>query len=171
MRKMVVILALCASAAAWAGAQPGSTASGEFKNTRGETVGHARLAETPSGVLITIELRSIPAGVHAFHIHESGRCDPPDFKSAGEHFSTGTRRHGFKNPDGFHAGDLPNVHVPGDGTLKHETLAEDVTLGPGRASLLDGDGASLVLHVAADDYRTDPAGASGDRIACAVIRR
>ena len=84
------------------------------------------------------------------------------------HFNPAEHKHGLENPAGPHAGDMPNLHVPGDGKLSIEVLNQAVTLS-GKSALLDGDGAALVIHAAADDYRTDPAGNAGDRIACGVI--
>lgn len=142
-----------------------------FIDTAGREAGSATLIETPHGVLILTNLVGIAPGTHGFHIHETGRCDPPSFESAGGHFNPAGRRHGFLIEEGPHAGDLPNIIVGDSGTLRVELLARDVTLGEGRASLLNGDGAALVIHQDPDDYRTDPAGNSGARIACAVIAR
>lgn len=163
-------------AAGWAGAAPDGTdehgrARAELKNTKGEAIGTASLVGTPNGVLITLELDKGPAGVHAFHIHEKGACDAPSFESAGGHFNPDQSRHGYHDPQGPHAGDLPNLHVPPDGRLVTEVLADGVSLTPGRGSLLDADGSALLLHFGTDDYRTDPAGGAGDRVACGVIMR
>jgi Cu-Zn family superoxide dismutase len=120
-------------------------------------------------VLLRVSISGLPPGEHAFHIHETGRCEPP-FDSAGGHFNPAGKKHGLLAPEGKHAGDLPNLHVPADGALKLEVLATEVMLAAGSAnSLLDSDGAALVVHRDADDYRTDPAGAAGPRIACGVI--
>jgi superoxide dismutase, Cu-Zn family len=100
-----------------------------------------------------------------------GACDPPGFQSAGGHFNPLGWEHGFLNPRGPHAGDLPNIHVPAGGRLELEVLAPGLTLGPGPTTLFDADGSALVIHEGVDDYRTDPTGNAGDRIACAVIRR
>jgi Cu-Zn family superoxide dismutase len=98
-----------------------------------------------------------------------GRCEPP-FTTAGGHFNPGGRKHGFSNPDGMHAGDLPNLRVGKDGTAEAELLTAQVTLSPGPTSLLDADGSAIVLHAGPDDYVSDPAGNAGDRIACGVIK-
>ena len=110
-----------------------------------------------------------PPGAHAFHIHGVGQCEPPDFKSAGGHFNPGSLHHGFANADGPHAGDLPNLYVPEGGKLEFEVLARGVTLGTGPTSLFGANGSSLVIHQAADDYKTDPAGNAGARLACGVV--
>jgi Cu-Zn family superoxide dismutase len=144
------------------------TASAVLKDASGKDVGKATLTVTPSGVLVSLDLAAVPAGEHAFHIHAVGKCEPPDFKSAGPHFNPDETKHGLLNPEGPHAGDMPNLHVPADGKLQVEILDPAVTLSA-EAALLDADGAALVIHAAADDYKTDPAGNAGDRIACGVI--
>jgi len=111
---------------------------------------------------------SVPPGEHAFHIHAFGKCEPQDFKSAGPHFDPDQTRHGYLNPEWSHAGDMPNLHVPADGKLQVEILVPNVSLSD-EAPLLDAEGSALVIHAGADDYKTDPAGNSGDRIACGVI--
>jgi Cu-Zn family superoxide dismutase len=146
-------------------------ATAELKNREGQAIGRARLAETPHGVLITVDLERAPSGEHAFHIHETGRCDAPAFESAGGHFNPTKAQHGFFDAKGPHRGDLPNVHVPSSGRLAFEYVADSVALKTGQARLLDQDGSALVMHAKPDDYRTDPAGAAGDRLACGVIQQ
>jgi Cu-Zn family superoxide dismutase len=147
------------------------TASAAIVNARGATVGEAFLRETPNGVLLDVDLRNVEPGVHAFHVHEAGKCEAPDFKSAGGHWAPAGRKHGILNEQGPHAGDLPNVHVLGDGKLSFELFLKDARIAAGPHPMLDRDGAALVLHKGNDDYRTDPAGEAGDRIACGVIVR
>jgi len=144
------------------------TASAVLKDASGKEVGAATFTVTPSGVLISLDLTAVPPGEHGFHVHTTGKCEPPDFKSAGPHFNPDQTKHGFMTPEGPHAGDLPNLHVPADGKLQIEVLEPNVTLS-GEAPLLDADGSALVIHAGADDYKTDPAGNSGNRIACGVI--
>lgn len=151
-------------------AQAPVTARAALKNAQGETVGQAVLTETPHGVLIETTLTGVPAGVHAFHIHAVGQCEPP-FTTAGGHFNPTSKEHGIENPRGMHAGDMPNVNVPTDGKLTFERLAEHVTLVAGPNSLFDSDGSALVLHAGADDYKSDPAGNAGARLACGVVTR
>jgi Cu-Zn family superoxide dismutase len=173
-----VWLALAAPSAA---ADPTRAASGseqsgaatsvpvQLHNAEKQPVGEAVLRQTPNGVLISVKLRDMPPGEHGFHIHETGKCEPP-FESAGGHFNPTRKEHGFENVKGAHAGDLPNVVVPAGGALEMEVLAHEVTLEAGKtSSLLDGDGAALIVHSGPDDYRTNPAGDSGARIACGVI--
>ena len=147
-----------------------ATAHAELRNADGKTIGHATLTEGSNGVLIHVELTGAAAGVHAFHIHAVGQCTPP-FTSAGGHFNPAQRQHGLVNPPGHHAGDLPNVTVPESGALTLDVFADGVTLGSGSTSLFDADGSALVMHGGADDYRSDPAGNAGPRIACGVITK
>jgi Cu-Zn family superoxide dismutase len=148
-----------------------ASAQATLKTATGTSIGTASLQQTPHGVLLKVDLHGAPAGVHAFHIHEVGSCEAPTFKSAGGHFAPAGRQHGFFNEAGPHAGDLPNVHVPPSGNLSFEYVVDQATLAPGRQSLLDQNGSSLVMHRDADDYRTNPAGNAGDRVACGVIMR
>lgn len=140
----------------------------------GQNIGTVRAWQTAGGVSFHIEARGLPHGIHAIHVHAVGRCDPPDFASAGGHWNPAGRKHGLNNPAGPHAGDLPNVEVAANGVLSQTVTLPDASLfapagTPG--ALLDSDGASLVIHANADDYVTDPSGNSGARIACAVILR
>jgi Cu-Zn family superoxide dismutase len=120
-----------------------------------------------------VEASGLPHGLHAIHVHSVGRCNPPDFASAGAHWNPSGRKHGLNNPAGPHAGDLPNVEVAANGVLSATVTLPNASLfaPPGMpGALLDVDGAALVIHAQADDYITDPSGNSGSRIACAVIR-
>ena len=150
------------------GAEPTQTANAQLKDQNGTVVGSADLMQTPAGLLIKLALKDMKAGQHAVHIHAVGKCEPP-FESAGAHFNPEHRKHGMLAGEG-HAGDLPNLHIPEGGKLEVEMVTANATLEPGKPhSLIDSDGASLVIHAMADDYRSDPAGASGGRIACGVI--
>jgi len=143
-------------------------ASAVLKDKDGKEVGKVELTDTPSGVLIRLTLDGVPPGDHAFHVHAIGKCEPPDFKSAGPHFNPDETKHGLMNAEGPHAGDMPNLHVPESGKLTVEVLNEMVTLDAEQA-ILDQDGSAIVVHAAVDDYKTDPAGNAGDRIACGVV--
>jgi Cu-Zn family superoxide dismutase len=140
-------------------------------NSQGQKVGEAQLEETSGGVKIILKVENLPPGVHAFHIHEKGDCHGPDFMTAGGHFNPFGKKHGLKNPEGPHAGDLPNLVVGADGKETLETIATQVTLKPGKNSLFHPGGTSLVIHAGPDDYLTDPAGNAGARIACGVITK
>lgn len=140
-------------------------------NSKGEEVGAATLTPKAGAVEVHLEAKGLPPGVHGIHFHETGKCEKPDFKSAGAHLNPGHKQHGFNNPKGFHAGDLPNIQVKEDGTVVADIVSNQVTLEKGAPnSLLKPGGTALVIHEKADDYVTDPAGNSGDRIACGVIR-
>ena len=143
-------------------------ASAVLKDASGKEVGNVTLTATPSGVLMSLDLTAVPAGEHAFHVHAVGKCEGPDFKSAGPHFNPDETKHGLMNPEGPHAGDMPNLHVPADGKLQIEVLNPTVTLSA-ESALLDADGSAVIVHAVADDYKTDPAGNAGDRIACGVV--
>ena len=159
------LTALCLSSSP-AAAQ---TAKAALKDQKGADVGTAELAQTPAGVLIRLSLKGLPAGERAFHIHGVGRCEPP-FTTAGGHFNPGGHKHGLLVGQG-HAGDMPNLHVPAGGVLVIEVLNAAVTLDKGKPnSLFHAGGTSLVIHAGKDDYKSDPAGNAGDRIACGVIQ-
>jgi superoxide dismutase, Cu-Zn family len=163
---LTVSATLLALAAVSAAAQ---SAKATLKNADGKEVATAALSQTPAGVLIRLSVNGLPAGERAFHIHGVGKCEPP-FTSAGPHFNPGSKKHGLIAADGHHAGDMPNLHVPANGELVVEVLNPDVTLEKGKPNSLFGpQGTALVVHAGKDDYKTDPAGDAGGRIACGVI--
>ncbi len=139
-------------------------------NSEGHEVGKVSLTESPNGVLLHAELHDIPAGTHGFHLHTVGSCTP-DFKAAGGHFNPTGKKHGFMAKEGAHLGDMPNIHVPASGALTFEFFLPEVTIATGETQLLDSDGTAVMVHAKPDDYRTDPAGDAGDRIACGVIKK
>jgi superoxide dismutase, Cu-Zn family len=140
-----------------------------LKNAEGSEVGRVDLQQGPAGVVIRIALKNIPVGAHAFHVHQNGKCEPP-FDSAGGHFNPDSKKHGALGTDGHHAGDMPNLVVPASGELKAEIINDAVTLEKGKPnSLLKDGGTAFIVHAEADDYRTDPTGNAGGRIACGVI--
>ena len=143
-------------------------ASAVLKDKDGKVVGKVELVAVPIGVLLDVDLSALPAGDHAFHIHGIGKCEPPSFKSAGGHFDPLEEEHGLMNLEGPHAGDMPNIHLSDTGKLKIEVLNPMVTLS-GDNAILDADGSALVIHAGADDYKSNPSGDSGARIACGVI--
>src|SRR5437016_12343483 len=146
-------------------------ARADIQNAEGKSVGTASLRETKDGLLITVNIKGLPQGLHAVHFHSVGKCEGPAFTSAGPHFNPSGKQHGLKNPAGPHAGDLPDIYVQKNGVGLYEALTDSITLGSGETSIFDTDGTTLVIHATADDNITDPAGNSGDRIACGVITR
>ena len=143
----------------------------ELINTQGKPVGTAKVTDTANGLLIELNAESIRPGVHGLHIHAVGKCDPPDFKSAGGHFNPTSEKHGILNKDGKHAGDLPNLWVDQDGLLRVDLFSTEVSLSEVKTAILDDDGGALVLHEKRDDYTSDPAGNAGARIVCGVIKK
>ncbi len=139
-------------------------------DAQGQAIGTAALRDTSGGVLIDLDVKGLSEGEKAFHIHETGKCTPADkFASAGGHFAPAKNAHGLLVAEGPHAGDMPNLFVKQDGTVRAQVLNSAVTLGKGDATLADADGSALVIHAGPDDYKSQPAGDAGGRIACAVI--
>lgn len=150
-------------------AQSVVSAVAHIKNVDGMDIGVVEFRQTASkGVWLNVSLHGVPAGNHAFHIHETGQCQG-NFKSAGGHFSPHGRKHGALVEGGAHAGDLPNIHVLANGRLNMELFARDVSLQEGPNSLFDEDGSAIVIHAGIDDYRSQPSGAAGARIGCGVV--
>jgi Cu-Zn family superoxide dismutase len=144
------------------------TAKAALKDQKGADVGTATLSQTKKGVQIQLSLKGLPPGERAFHVHEAGRCEPP-FATAGGHFNPDKKKHG-KVPGGGHAGDMPNITIGKDGTLNTSVVNEAITLAKGPPnSVFQSGGTAIVIHAGADDYKSDPAGNAGDRIACGVI--
>ena len=164
-----LLLAGCASMSGIAATD--NTARAELKNARGQAVGSATFTQVASVVRVVLETQGLPRGAHGVHVHAVGKCDGPDFQTAGTHFNPANRQHGALNPQGAHAGDLPNLEVGGDGKGRLESTTELLSLGSGTTSIFDSDGAALVIHAAPDDFKTDPTGNSGARIACGVITK
>ena len=169
MSRIAALAALLLPAAA--AAEGPLAARAILRDAKGSTVGTAVLVAEGDGVRITLQVRDLPAGKHAFHVHAVGKCDPPDFQSAGPHFNPAGKKHGVKNPEGHHLGDLPNIDVGAAGKGEALAVAKGATLAGGPGSLFGPQGTALVVHEKADDEMTDPAGNAGPRIACGVIER
>ena len=159
LASMLGLLLAGVPAAAWA-----DTARAELKDAQGKVVGRATLSDASGGVKITLTATGLKPGAHGFHIHAVGKCEPPAFTSAGGHFNPQNKKHGRKNPEGAHAGDLPNLTVGANGTGSINTTAAGV-------KVKDAVGLALVIHADPDDEKTDPTGNAGARIACGVLTK
>jgi superoxide dismutase, Cu-Zn family len=143
----------------------------QVKDAQGKDVGTVILSPQGSGVALQLHLHDLPQGEHAIHFHQSPKCEAPDFKSAGAHFNPEGKKHGFESPEGHHAGDMKNFTVAAKGKADAKLEDKEVTLGDGANSLFSNGGTAIVIHAKADDYKTDPSGASGDRIACGAVTK
>jgi len=145
---------------------PMGVAVASLQTADGKPAGTVRVTEENGTLRVSVEAQGLPPGEHGVHIHMTGKCDAPTFETAGSHWNPGNKKHGLENPEGQHAGDMPNLTVgqDGRGTLNYALKGGTI------ASLFDEDGAAFVVHALRDDQKTDPSGASGGRIACGVFR-
>ena len=136
----------------------------------GIPAGNAQLLASGNRVTLAVAVTGLSEGSHGFHLHTTGECKRPDFQSAGGHLNPLNKEHGSLNPAGKHVGDLPNLEVGAGGTG-----STTVDLEGSRAALedwlFDADGTAIVVHAGPDDYRSDPAGDAGSRVACGVLKR
>lgn len=143
-----------------------------LKDAAGKDVGMAMLSEAKGGgVSIDIDVKGLPPGEHALHFHQTAKCEAPGFTTAAGHFNPGMKKHGTQNPEGPHAGDMANFTVAANGTAKTTIVNKNVTLGAGPNSLFTDGGTALMIHGAADDMKSDPAGNAGARIACGTVTK
>lgn len=168
--KLPMLVAALTTASAIAHAAPVVV---RIDGARGQPMGQARLEEGPRGVLMRLELTGLRPGWHAVHFHAVGRCDEPQFTSAGGHVHAGSGAvvHGLLNPASNDSGDLPNVYASPEGVAFADVFSPFVSLSgaAGRVNLLDADGSAIVLHDNLDDYQSQPIGGAGGRAACGVI--
>jgi len=164
-RSIVVVPALLFATAAF------GQAHADIVNGQGQKIGTAQFVASATGVRVDLDVAQLPPGIHGVHIHAVGKCEGPDFKTAGGHLNPDAKQHGKDNPNGPHAGDMPNLVVGADGKAKTSLIAPHVTLEAGANSLFHDGGTAIVIHEKEDDYKTDPSGNSGARIACGVIQK
>ena len=190
MKTLGLAMALCLCGVLYAGAQTAAqtpekksvheTATGvtpwqeydavaTLLNPQGKETGKVIVVEAADGLLLMLQAHNLPLGWHAFHLHQRGKCEAPSFESAGGHYHPGKGAHGLLDQEGPHAGDLSNIYVPEDGKVVQEIHAAHLSL-RGEANILDADGSAFVIHEKADDYRSQPSGAAGGRIACGVVQ-
>lgn len=150
-------------------AKPGASASAELRTAAGEPRASAVLTERKDGVNVEATATGMAPGAYAIHLHESGRCDAPDFTTAGAHWNPMMKAHGFETEGGAHAGDLPNLEIGANGRGRINYLVKGAAIAGGASAVLDADGAAVVIHAKPDDYRSQPSGAAGERIACGVV--
>jgi len=151
--------------------QMASAAHADIVNAAGDKIGTATFVPSAGGVRVDLNVSQLTPGTHGVHIHTVGKCEGPDFKTAGGHFNPANKKHGRDNPAGPHNGDMPNIEVGPDGKVATSLLDTNVTLSEGPNSLFQDGGTSIVIHAMQDDYKTDPTGNSGARVACGVIQK
>jgi Cu-Zn family superoxide dismutase len=172
-KSFVVPAVLCFCATVALGDSAPKSARADIVNPQGAKIGTAKIKATSDGVKIEVSVAELTPGDHGIHIHTVGKCETPDFKTAGGHFNPTTAHHGVNNTmdPHPHLGDLPNLTVGADGKAKATLMAKGVTLGDDANSVFHDGGTALVIHAKADDLMSDPSGNSGDRVACGVIEK
>jgi len=170
MRMLAAAIVVLGLGACVTAADRAPAAHAGIADPAGRVLARATLRQTAAAIAIHVEAVGLAPGTYGVHLHAVGRCDPPAFAGAGGHWNPAGRQHGRDNPAGAHLGDLPNLSVGSDGRgVSDFEIAAAALSGEGANALLDADGAAIVVHAQADDYRTDPSGNSGARIACGVI--
>lgn len=170
LRSSILSLVLVGALASPALAQ--NAVQADMLNNEGKSVGTITAQKGPEGLLLTVDLKDLPPGPHGFHVHAVGDCSDHDhFEKAGGHVRESDDKHGLLNPEGPEPGDLPNLIVHADGTVKAEIYAPDLEIGgDDEENVLDADGSAFMIHANPDDHKTQPIGGAGERIACGVIK-
>ena len=170
MKSLILTIAAAAICTASPALAKSTTAKAQIRNASGKVIGSAKAMEHGGQLMIVVVATGLQPGVHGVHLHTTGVCEAPKFESAGPHWNPAMKQHGRDNPMGAHEGDLPNLEVAANGSAKLSFMVPAGKL-TGDNGLLDADGSAIVIHAKADDYKTDPSGNSGDRIACGVFAR
>ena len=170
--RIITAAALVAAIGPLPGALAADLVAADIVEAGGAVIGKAVFEQTPTGVLVFVEVEGLPPGAHGIHLHGTGAC-APDFKAAGGHINPSGAKHGLRHPDGPDNGDLPNLFVSADGSARAEFFTTRVTVaaGGGLPALLDADGSAVIVHERPDDHLTQPIGGAGGRIACGVIAK
>ncbi len=171
MRILAIAVTALAAAIAPSLASAADMAAADIVNTDGAVIGKATFEQTPTGVLMSVEVTGLPPGGHGIHLHAVGACTP-NFKAATGHINPGKARHGLRNPEGPDNGDLPNLFAAADGSARAEFFTTLVSVSGGdMPALLDGDGSAVIIHEHPDDHMSQPIGGAGGRIGCGIIRK
>ena len=171
MKAIATAIAAVAAFVAAPVASAADMAAAEIVNTDGAVIGKATFEQTPTGVLMSVDVAGLPPGAHGIHLHAVGSCTP-NFKAATGHINPGKVKHGLRNPEGPDNGDLPNLYAAADGTAKAEFFTTRVSVADGdMPALLDEDGSTVIIHENPDDHMTQPIGGAGGRIGCGIIAK
>ena len=170
---MVGALAACGGQARGPEGRPleEPTARAGLVDSTGARVGLATFSDSGGRGRLAVSVTGLEPGEHGMHIHETGSCTPPGFESAGGHFNPAAKQHGLLNPEGPHAGDLPNLLVEEDGSADTTLSVDRNFMAEGPTSILGTEQRAFVIHADSDDQKTDPSGNSGARVVCGVIER
>lgn len=167
---LLTIVTGCSNEGQSPGDVSGNVARAQLLGVDQTEYGEVIVAQADGNLLVNINAQNMSKGPHGVHIHATGKCEGPDFKSAGGHWNPGDKEHGFDNPKGAHMGDFFNLDIGEDGTGSLEATIAGGSLKEGESALLDADGAAFVVHEGPDDFKTDPSGESGGRLACGVFK-